>query len=91
MLSGLDDRDGLIRAALEGEARMQLISQEEEDARDALLLLDHLGAAIRLSLEATLDEPMPTEMGLLLMRLALLEVLKDAAGQEAKCPSESFF
>lgn len=69
---------------------MQPISHEQDDARDALLLLQDLGAAIRLSLKVTPDEPLPAGMGLLLMRLAMVEALKGAAGQEARGDLEFF-
>jgi hypothetical protein len=68
---------------------MQPTRDEQDEEPGALLFLQDLGAAIRLSFEARLDDPLPAEMGLLLMRLALVEVLKDATEQEAKAEPES--
>jgi hypothetical protein len=55
-----------------------------DDSRDTSLVLQHLGAALRLSLETTQTEPLPAEMGLLALRLAFAEVLKNAAELEAQ-------
>jgi hypothetical protein len=68
---------------------MQPIGHEQDEGPDPLLLLENLGVAICLSFEVTLDGALPDEMGLLLMRLALAEVLKDAADQEAQAEPES--
>lgn len=55
-----------------------------EEARSTLAILHQLGASIRLSLEAATQESLPEEMGLLLLRLALAEVLERAAEEEAR-------
>lgn len=62
---------------------MQPMRDEEVEARNGLLILQNLGAAVDLQIQATMDEPLPAEMGLLLVRLALAEVLKDAEGGDA--------
>ncbi len=57
---------------------MQPISHKQ-----AFLLLQKLGAEIRLLLAVAPDEPLPAGMGLLLMRLAMV-ARKGAVGQEAR-------
>jgi hypothetical protein len=54
-----------------------------EEARATLSVLQELGSSLRLSFEAATRESLPEEMGLLLLRLALAEVLKRAAEEEA--------
>jgi hypothetical protein len=41
---------------------MQPISNEGDDPRDASLVLQHLGAALRLSFESPLTEPLPSKL-----------------------------
>ncbi len=55
-----------------------------EEARAMLSILQQLGSALRGSFEATTEEPLPQEMGLLLLRLAFAEVVKRAAAEEAR-------
>lgn len=47
------------------------------------LVLAELGRSLRVSLKAALSEPLPRNMGLLLLRLALVEVMRHAAEEEA--------
>lgn len=63
---------------------MRTIQDEQTEARDALLVLENLGAAVGLQIRATIDEPVPAQMGLLLLRLALVEMLKDDIEQQAQ-------
>ncbi len=55
-----------------------------EEAQATLSVLQQLGGSLRLSFEAVTQESLPEEMGLLLLRLALAEVLKRAAEEEAR-------
>lgn len=55
-----------------------------EETRATLSTLHQLGSSIRLSFESATQEALPEEMGLLLLRLALAEVLKRAAEEEAR-------
>ncbi len=63
---------------------MQPIRDEEAEGRDGVLIVQNLGVTIGHSMRATVDEPLPAEMGLLLLRLALAEILKDAVAQEMR-------
>ena len=55
-----------------------------EDPQDALLVLAELGKALRLSLDAEILEPLPTEICSRLMRLAFAGVVRDAADDELR-------
>lgn len=59
----------------------QLASPEEASAATDIPL--ELQIAIRLSFEAVTDEPLPRDMALLLLRLALAELVRSARRQEA--------
>ncbi|WP_363350807.1 hypothetical protein [Methylocystis echinoides] len=56
----------------------------QDEARATLATMQQLGASMRLSLEAVTYESLPDEIGLLLLRLALAELLKRAAEEEAR-------
>ncbi len=59
-----------------------------EDEGTPVSILDDLGNCLRLSLEAASHEALPEEMGLLLLRLALAEVLKGVAAEEARAAGD---
>ncbi|WP_424362917.1 hypothetical protein [Methylocystis parvus] len=58
----------------------QLASSKESSAATAIP--PELQIAIRLSFEAVTEEPLPREMALLLLRLALAELMRSAGGRE---------
>ncbi|WP_363348853.1 hypothetical protein [Methylocystis echinoides] len=60
---------------------MQSFKDEDSEAREALLVMQSLGDAVRLS--NTVHELLPRDMALLLLRLALAQFLRDAAEQVA--------
>jgi hypothetical protein len=60
--------------------------QSPVSEHDTTVVLEKLSSSVRLSFASTSDEALPIEMGLLLMRLALLELLKKAAEDEAREP-----
>jgi hypothetical protein len=55
----------------------------EGSHRDLLEVQREIGIAVRLSIDAVTFETLPQEMGLLLIRLALAEVLRDAVAKDA--------
>ncbi len=55
-----------------------------EETKAMLSMLDELGRTLRGSFDSLAEEALPEEMGLLLLRLALAEVLKRAAEEEAR-------
>lgn len=63
-------------------AKDSLAAPEETHAE--LHIMQELGRSIRLSLEGVTSEGRPREMGLLLLRLAMAEVLSKAADEEAR-------
>jgi hypothetical protein len=56
----------------------------EESREDLLLTQIELGKAITLSIQSVTFETLPHEIALLLMRLAMAEVLRDAVNRDAE-------
>jgi hypothetical protein len=61
-----------------------LASPKEASAATAIPM--ELQIAIRLSFEAVTEEPLPRDMALLLLRLALAELVRSSGRQEAGDP-----
>jgi hypothetical protein len=56
---------------------------EGDSRRDLLISQRELGTAIMLTINAVTIETLPEEFGLLLIRLAMAEVLRDALERDA--------
>jgi hypothetical protein len=65
--------------------------QPSVDECDTDVVLHALGSSMKRSLENTITQQLPAEIGLLLLRLALVEVLKNAAEEEARETSPESF
>ncbi|WP_457798268.1 hypothetical protein [Methylocystis sp. S23] len=59
-----------------------VISINKEHEQTPLLIQREVGMAVRLSIEAVTREPLPEQMALLLLRLALAESLHVALAKE---------
>jgi hypothetical protein len=63
---------------------MQPSIDKQPPSSEVDVALRELGSSIKFSLRSTTHEALPAEIGLLLLRLALAEVLKKAAEDEAR-------
>ncbi|WP_442754582.1 hypothetical protein ACNHKD_16550 [Methylocystis sp. JAN1] len=60
------------------------ISDQQEDERVSVVMLEKLGQTLRASFETMTEEPIPREMALLLLRLAFAEIVYSAASEELR-------
>jgi hypothetical protein len=57
-------------------------TNQSDDDRDSLVIQRQVGVALRLSFEAATREPLPEQMAMLLLRLALAESLNAAVEED---------
>lgn len=58
-----------------------------EVAQEMLVIQQEIGAAMRLSYQSITIEPLPEEIAMLLMRMAMAEVLRNAVEEELAQPA----
>ena len=66
-----------------------IISIKQEDEQAPLLIQRDVGIALRLSFEAVTREPLPEQMALLLLRLALAQSLRVYSSSERETDEEN--